>query len=334
MMRNIISSIIVCIILLVSFFVLTIYYFIYIDRYPTHSAVIEIPKGTGLKGIASILESKELIRSQPLFLSAVLVTGSKNKLKAGEYEILKGMSLEQIVDMLVSGKVRLRKVTIPEGKNIYEISGILNQGSITDGVEFLGLTTDSSYVSSILGIEAESIEGYLYPDTYFFPKDTGANEVIKVMTQRFKDIYGKIYKENNYDLSDHEIVILASMIEKETGENSERELISAVFHNRLRKGMRLECDPTVIYGLGQDFKGNLTKEDLLEVTPYNTYRISGLPKGPITNPGKESISAALNPADVDYLFFVSKGDGTHIFSSDYRNHINAVNRYIKKKGNN
>ena len=98
--------------------------------------------------------------------------------------------------------------------------------------------------------------------------------------------------------------------------------------------MRLECDPTVIYGLGQDFKGNLTKEDLLEVTPYNTYRISGLPKGPITNPGKESISAALNPADVDYLFFVSKGDGTHIFSSDYRNHINAVNRYIKKKGNN
>jgi len=332
--NNIFSSILVCIILLVSFFVLTIYYFIYIDRYSPRSEIIEIPKGSGLKGIASILDGKELIRSEPLFLSAVLLTGSKNKLKAGEYEIQKGMTLEQIVDMFSNGRVLLRKVTIPEGKNLFEISSILQENSISDGKEFLSFSADGSYVSSIIGTDARSLEGYLYPDTYLFPKDTDADEVIKVMAERFNSVYGGIDKKDKKDLTDHEIVILASMIEKETGDNSERELISAVFHNRLRKGMRLECDPTVIYGLGPGFDGNLTKEDLQRVTPYNTYKIFGLPAGPIANPGKESIFAALNPADVDYLYFVSKGDGTHVFSTNYKNHINAINKYIKKKQSN
>ncbi|MGI9534908.1 MAG: endolytic transglycosylase MltG [Thermodesulfobacteriota bacterium] len=329
--NNVLSSILVCLILLVSLFVLTIYYFIYLDSYPTKTAIIEIPKGTSLKGIASILEGKELIRSKPLFLAAVFLTGSKNSLKAGEYEIVKDSSLEQIMNMFVSGQVLLRKVTIPEGKNIYEISGILKEANITDSEEFIGLTTDGYYVSSLLGTNADSLEGYLYPDTYFFPKNADADNVIKIMAERFKTVYKELKQSDKKNLSDHEIVILASMIEKETGINSERKLISAVFYNRLNKGMRLECDPTVIYGLGTGFNGNITKKDLSEATPYNTYKINGLPAGPIANPGKESISAALNPSEVDYLFFVSKGDGTHVFSSNYRNHINAVNKYIKKK---
>lgn len=329
--NNILSSILVCLILLISLFVFAIYYFIYIDRYPAHSEIIEIPKGTSLKSIASILESKQIVRSKPMFLTAVFLTGSKNKLKAGEYEILKGMSLEEIVEMFANGQVLLRKVTIPEGKNLNEISGILKEESITDSEEFIELTTDSSYASSLIGINLENLEGYLYPDTYFFPKNSDANEVVKFMADRFKKVYSEIDKRGKKNLSDHEIIILASMIEKETGKKSERELISAVFHNRLKKGMRLECDPTVIYGLGSEYNGNLTKKNLQELTPYNTYKIEGLPVGPIANPGKESIVAALNPSDVDFLYFVSKGDGTHLFSNNYRKHINAVNKYIKKK---
>ena len=182
----------------------------------------------------------------------------------------------------------------------------------------------------MLGTNAGSLEGYLYPDTYYFPKNSNADGVIKVMADRFKAVYKEFDNNDKKNLSDHEIIILASMIEKETGVNSERNLISAVFHNRLKRGMRLECDPTVIYGLGTSFDGNITKENLKNTTPYNTYQIKGLPAGPIANPGKESIDAAMNPSDVDYLFFVSKGDGTHVFSSNYRNHINAVNKYIKK----
>ena len=127
------------------------------------------------------------------------------------------------------------------------------------------------------------------------------------------------------------MIILASMIEKETGAESERENISAVFHNRLKKGMRLECDPTVIYGMGDSYKGNIRKKDLLTKTPYNTYQIYGLPAGPIANPGKEALHAALNPSDVNFLYFVSKGDGSHYFSSDYRSHVNAVNKYIRNR---
>ena len=328
---NVLSLILAWLILLVPLFVLTGYYFIYIDGYPTSSVVVEIPRKTSLDGIASILESKKLIRSTSLFHAAVLLTGSRDKLKAGEYEIPKGMSLGQIVDAFANGKVLLRKVTVPEGKNMYEISEIFEEKNITDRKEFIGLTTDGGYARLLLGIAVESLEGYLYPDTYFFPKNTEADEVIKVMVNRFKKVYSEISKGNQKKLSDHEIVILASMIEKEAGNDSEKGQISAVFHNRLKAGMRLECDPTVIYGLGADFNGNITKKDLEVVTPYNTYKIFGLPAGPIANSGKESISAALNPSGVDYLFFVSRGDGTHVFSSNYKDHINSVNKYIKKR---
>ena len=179
-----------------------------------------------------------------------------------------------------------------------------------------------------------TLEGYLYPDTYSFPKSVVTNEVIITMVDNFKGVYENLSNEKNIRLSDHQVVILASMIEKETGAPSEREDISAVFHNRLKKGMRLECDPTVIYGMGDSYKGNIRKKDLLTKTPYNTYQIYGLPAGPIANPGKEALHAALNPSDVKYLFFVSKGDGSHYFSTNYRSHVNAVNKYIRNRNKN
>jgi conserved hypothetical protein, YceG family len=153
------------------------------------------------------------------------------------------------------------------------------------------------------------------------------------MVSRFDKVYESLKSEadGKLSLTDHEIITLASIVEKETGDASERSLISAVFHNRLRRGMRLDSDPTVIYGLGEDFDGNLTKSDLRTETGYNTYKIAGLPPGPIANPGKASIRATMNPAEVDYLYFVSRGDGTHVFSSNYRDHQRAVIRYQKRR---
>jgi UPF0755 protein len=178
-----------------------------------------------------------------------------------------------------------------------------------------------------------SFEGYLFPDTYSYTKGIISEEFIRVMVSRFKKVYGSLktqYREVN--LTDREVVTLASIIEKETGSAYERPLISAVFHNRLRLAMRLESDSTVIYGLGGDFDGDLTKENLRTEATYNTYRSMGLPPGPISNPGKDSLESALNPAKVNYLYFVSKGDGTHYFSSDYRDHREAVFKYQKQSG--
>ena len=236
-----------------------------------------------------------------------------------------------MVKRFVNGDVLLRKVTIPEGKNMVEIAGLFDETGITDKNSFIETAMDEEFTRGLLGEDIKSPEGYLFPETYHFPKDTDPKDLIKVMTDRFKSVYSEISKSGNTGLSNHEIVILASMIEKETGDDSERADISAVFHNRLRKGMKLECDPTVIYGMGEKFDGNLTKKDLLTPTPYNTYQIYGLPRGPIANPGKESLDAAINPSGAKYLYFVSKGDGTHYFSNNYRSHINAVNKYIKNK---
>lgn len=326
--HKLISTIFVVVLIMtfVSFFL----YFTKVENYSSKKVITEISKGTNLRQIAHQLENAGVIRSENLFLVSVFLDGSQSRLRAGEYEFEKGIKQSEVIYKLVNGKVRLRKVTIPEGKNIYEISAILDDSEITDSDKFVQLAFDSSYASSKIGEEVSSLEGYLFPDTYFFPKGESVEDIIDLMVSRFKNTYQSLvgnYKTNR--LTDHEIITLASMIEKETGFDSERKLISAVFHNRLRKGMRMECDPTVIYGIGPDFDGNIRKKDINTLTPYNTYRVSGLPPGPIANPGKNSIEAALNPSDVDYLFFVSKGDGRHVFSEDYKEHIRAVNRYIR-----
>ncbi len=182
------------------------------------------------------------------------------------------------------------------------------------------------------GIEGESLEGYLFPDTYQFAKRTPPHEIVRRMVTQFQTVYDESFRKRAAQLGMtlREVVTLASIIEKETGNASERGLISAVFHNRLKKKMRLQSDPTVIFAL-TDFNGNLTKKDLSAPSPYNTYRFIGLPPGPIANPGKESLYAALYPANVDYLYFVSKNDGTHFFSKNLREHNGAVNKYQRRR---
>jgi len=310
------------------------YYLLFVDSYPTSTSIIEIPRGSSLKKIGNILKENDLIRDKNIFLLSAYINGKANTLQAGEYEIKVGSRLETIINKIANGDVYLRQVTIPEGKSIRETAEIFDKNGFADKNDFIKLATDSEFAEKLAGKKIPTLEGYLYPDTYSFPKSMNTEDIIASMVNNFKNIYENLSNENNIRLSDHQVVILASMIEKETGAASERENISAVFHNRLRKGMRLECDPTVIYGMGESYNGNIRKKDLLTKTPYNTYQIYGLPAGPIANPGKDSLDAALNPSDVNYLFFVSKGDGSHYFSSDYRSHVNAVNKYIRNRKKN
>lgn len=320
-----------CFILLVVLSPLVFHYLVFVDKYPSGTAVLEVPQGATSGEIASLLERRSVIRSERLFVMAVMLEDLDDQLKSGEYEIKAGMTLDQIISMLASGEVMLRKVTVPEGTSLYEISEILGKQKITDSKKFIGLAMDSGYAGSLLGTQVKSLEGYLYPDTYMFRKNSSPKEVIRAMTDRFKHIYEGVRGLNSTGLSDHEVVILASMIEKETGYDYEKRDISAVFHNRLQRGMRLECDPTAVYRPGVFYKAEVTREDLRAKTPYNTYRFSGLPLGPISNPSKASILAALSPSDADHLFFVSKGDGTHEFSDSYRKHLRLVNKYIRKR---
>jgi len=179
-----------------------------------------------------------------------------------------------------------------------------------------------------VGLDTDTFEGYLFPDTYYFPKEAGVEKIISTMVERFRAVFVPEWRERAIQLgfTVNQIVTLASIIEKETGTPFERALISSVFHNRLKKKMRLESDPTVIYGI-KDFNGNLTRKDLKTVTPYNTYQIRGLPAGPIANPGRASLEAALYPEDTSFIYFVAKKDSTHHFSTNLKDHNRAVRKY-------
>jgi UPF0755 protein len=230
--------------------------------------------------------------------------------------------------MLIDGRVMSPRLTIPEGYNITGVAMALTEaGFISDPDEFIKRAHDRTLAAE-LGFKSGSLEGLLFPDTYAFTKDMPVDEMISMMTARFRAVYYKDFDKmaRARGMSLNKVITLASIIEKETGAGEERPLISAVFHNRLRTGVRLQSDPTVIYGI-KDFDGNLTKKHLQTRTPYNTYRFHGLPPGPIANPGAASIEAAINPASEGYLYFVSRGDGTHYFSKSLREHNNAVNRF-------
>jgi UPF0755 protein len=309
------------------------FYFTYLAPSSRKRTIVEIHKGQGVKGIGLRLEHSGVIKNNELFVFYVIAKRAQNKLKAGEYEFQPGESMAHIIEKLVTGEVFVRKITIPEGLTIDQIGGLLDINGVISKEEFLKKAKSIKFARELLGESISSFEGYLFPDTYSYTKGIISEEFIRVMVSRFKKVYGSLktqYREVN--LTDREVVTLASIIEKETGSAYERPLISAVFHNRLRLAMRLESDSTVIYGLGGDFDGDLTKENLRTEATYNTYRSMGLPPGPISNPGKDSLESALNPAKVNYLYFVSKGDGTHYFSSDYRDHREAVFKYQKQSG--
>ncbi|MGA1795399.1 MAG: endolytic transglycosylase MltG [bacterium] len=292
--------------------------------------VLLIPEGSGIKSIAISLKAAGLVRSARAFYLLSLLHG-KGDLKAGEYAFKPHMSPLEILTIMEQGRVVQHKITIPEGYNIYQIANVLDRKRIADRDDFLTCCGDPNVVR-FWGIEGETVEGYLFPDTYFFSRNIPVQRIIDTMIRRFWTVFTTPMSDRASEIgyTVHEIVTLASLIEKETALPSERSLISAVFHNRLKERMRLQCDPTVIYGM-ENYDGNLTKKDLRTVTPYNTYRKRGLPPGPIANPGLGSLNAALYPADAPYRYFVSRNDGSHEFSETLREHNRAVYTYQKRR---
>ena len=289
--------------------------------------VINMVQGQSLKAMADLLHEERIIKNPFMLILIARIKGYDKRLKAGEYLLSAAMSPRQILEIMVKGQVRLHKLTVPEGYSIYQIADLVAQAGLGSKTEFIKAATDADLARS-MGLEADTVEGYLFPETYFFPKGVSVEKIIATMVQRFWSIFTPQWQDQakSIGFTVHQIVTLASIIEKETGAPFERPLISSVFINRLKKNMRLESDPTVIYGI-KNFNGNLTRQDLQTKTPYNTYKINGLPAGPIANPGRASLEAALYPEHTDYIYFVSKKDSTHYFSTNLKEHNRAVKKY-------
>jgi len=315
------------------FFIIVLYWLFFIPPSKTASAkLIFIKKGTPLKKVSEMLEQEGIIKNRHIFVLLTTALGKKTKVKAGEYELHTRMLPNEVLDTLVKGQVKRHLVTIPEGYTLTQIAQLLEELNLVGKKEFLQKTSSLPFIHA-LGFSrsaGSTLEGYLFPDTYHLLREMDPEEVIQLMVHQFKKVFGPELEDRASQLgfSEREAVILASMIEKETPLLEEKPLISAVFHNRLRMKIPLQSDPTVIYGI-KNFNGNLTKEDLMRYTPHNTYLIAGLPPTPICNPGKDSLLAAVHPAPVPYLYFVSKNDGSHIFSSDIEDHHRAVWKYQK-----
>jgi UPF0755 protein len=336
------SKIIILLIILATFFITPVYYiynFIHSPAIPNQDKAVfyEVKKAESPIKIAKDLEELKVIRNATLFYWYGKITGKNQKIKAGDYRFTTKMNPEEVFTILMSGLSYGLPLTIPEGYNIYQIAKAFSQIKKNNESEtkFIKLTHSLEFIQNIaqpiLGFipPSHNLEGYLYPDTYQITKSTQEEDLIKTMLLKYRSVVTEnlIEKAQSMGFSEHALITLASMIEKETGAKQERALISSVFHNRLKKKMRLQSDPTVIYGLEPHFNGNLTKADLLKYTPYNTYKIFGLPIGPIANPGIDSIMAALNPESTNYFYFVSHNDGTHEFTENYENHQTAVKKY-------
>ncbi len=302
---------------------------IFLPFYSSAPINILIPAGADSFEIANILRQQAVIKNKFLFILLSRVLNWEKDLKAGNYEF-SSSNMINILRKLKKGEIKRSRITIPEGLPRWEVLHILEKEKIIKKNDFLALVNDPGifeeefpFLSSV-----ESLEGYLYPDTYYFFVEENEVQVIKKFLLRFQEIVVPLYEEkiSRNDLSAEEIIILASIVEKEAQISLEKPIIAAVFHNRLEKGMRLRADPTVKYALG-NFQERLTYEDLTVSSPYNTYVYQGLPPGPICNPGKDSIYAVLYPDEVDYLYFVAKGDGTHKFSNTYEEHLEAVSKY-------
>jgi UPF0755 protein len=289
--------------------------------------IIEFSHGSSLRTISTKLEEEGIIRSRRLFSIMTWRQGQTRSLHAGEYRLSASMSPAAILETLSRGQVVLHPLIVPEGYTTWEVAAAAQGAGIESAEKIESLARNSSFLKK-LNIQAPTAEGYLFPETYHFPKRTPANKVLGQMIETFWKRFSPdlIRKAKSRNFSIHQAVTLASIIERETAVSDERPLIAAVFQNRLLRGMRLQADPTVLYALGRT-SGPLSRRDLKVDSPYNTYRVKGLPPGPIANPGLASLRAALSPAPVDFLYFVARGDGTHVFSRTLREHLKAVSEY-------
>ncbi len=304
--------------------------FLYTPSSPTQSIYVEIPRAASFRKISHILQEKHLITNRWFFLLLGRYKRLTSRLQSGEYLIPPNTRPLRLLSILSTGKVLLHPVTIPEGLTAKDIADILESKSVCSAYKFYNLAMCPHRIVC-LAEQFRNLEGVLFPDTYLFPKNYPPAMVIHKMVKRFCKIYTPKMRKRAKEIgmTDREVITLASMIEKEALLKREMPIISSVFHNRLKKGMRLQSDPTVIYDLPY-FTGKLKKEDLRRPTPHNTYRFKGLPPDPICNPGRAAILAALYPAKTDYLYFVARNDGTHVFSKTLDQHNIAVLLYQRQ----
>jgi UPF0755 protein len=294
--------------------------------------VIEIPRGASVRAVAADLHRRGLLQQPQLWTFWARLTNRAGGLKAGEYELDPGLTPAALLDLLSSGQVILHSITFIEGSTFADIRQLLNRN---DAVAATYANASVADIMRALGAQGVHPEGQFFPDTYRFARATTDIELLKVAYRRMQDELQAAWNSRAPDLplaSKYEALILASIVEKETAQESERPLIAGVFVERLRRGMRLQTDPTVIYGIGEGYDGNIRRVDLLRDTPYNTYTRTGLPPTPIALPGLESLRAAVNPKMTGAIFFVAtgQGDGSHYFSATLAEHQAAVQRYLRR----
>ncbi|MGK5081929.1 endolytic transglycosylase MltG [Bdellovibrionota bacterium FG-1] len=293
--------------------------------------IIEVRKGQTPGEIIKILSNQGTVSDSYRMMWVGRLTRQWKRIKAGEYEVSAAMSPLEIFGVLTSGVSVAHPVTVREGENMYEIAADLEIKKLTSKSRVLALCSDRKFLLS-LGFKAplpRSLEGFLFPDTYFFNRAMNAEDMLKAMVRKFQSVWSPQddSKATELGMTQLQVVTLASIIEKETGAPEERPLISSVFHNRIRKKIRLQSDPTTIYGMWETYRGKIHRSDLLAVNLFNTYTLPGLPVGPISNPGKEALKAALNPSESQYIFFVSHNDGTHEFTTNLHDHNHAVAKF-------
>jgi UPF0755 protein len=302
---------------------------------PAGKVRFEIAPGQSVRAVARNLLSEGIVRRSWAFLAGYRLFHAGRTLKAGEYEIAVPIAARDLLNKLLEGKVFLHPITVPEGLTAVEVDDLFRTGAFPMTGSFAEAAANPGPAAS-WDARAPDLEGYLFPDTYRFAKDTPASVVAATMAARFGKAFdgAEMRRAAELRMTVREVVTLASLIEKETAVPEERPLVSAVFHNRLRIGMKLDCDPTVIYALKKDglWRGRLLLKDLRYPSPYNTYVSRGLPPGPICSPGEGSLRAALRPAAGEYLYFVADAEGRHTFSRSYREHLVAVRRYRTKTG--
>ncbi len=297
-------------------------------------STVLVARGTGPAEIARQLAAGKVISSAEDFLLIGRVMRKWKSIRMGEYLVTSAMTPLEIFSLLASGKSIQHLVTIREGQNMYEVADLLEKTGLAARDRVLALCRDREFMKAHGFLEPlpPSLEGYLFPETYSFTRVETPEQMLATMVRKYRAVWADIRAKHAASilalgLSEHQMITLASVIEKETGAPEERPMISSVFHNRLRKKMRLQSDPTTIYGMWERYSGNIRRQDLLTPSPFNTYTSPALPLGPISNPGRHSIEAALNPVESEYLFFVSQNDGRHVFTKTYGEHTSAVKKF-------
>ncbi|AQU82095.1 MULTISPECIES: endolytic transglycosylase MltG [unclassified Halomonas] len=292
----------------------------------------QVPAGAGFNQVVVQLEERGIISDAWAFqLMARMEPERVPRLRVGEYQLMPGMSGLEMIALLGSNNVVTYPLTIPEGWTFRQMRELL---SVAPKLEQLTAELSDEEVMSLLGREGTFPEGWFFPDTYRYHLGMSDVDILRQSLVRMERILEEVWEGRDDDLTidtPYEALIMASLIERETGAPEERREIAGVFKRRMEQGMRLQTDPTVIYGMGERYDGRITRADLREATPYNTYVINGMPPTPIAMPGRASLEAAVSPLPGDTLYFVSRGDGTHHFSRTLREHNNAVNRYIRNR---